>query len=236
MFVVVKGAIAISQRDGLGNVAPITRLGRGEFTGEVAQLSGKPGLVEAYAEEEVEALLVAPEQLRALIIAEADLGERIVRALILRRVALFESGASGPVLIGAPQSPDLLRLQNFLRRNAHPHHVVDALHDGAALFEQYGAAPADVLVICPNSSVMRNPSKRASLLPRILDATGTTSSSTLSSRRSTGLATAVYAASKACTWSFSTAGRSAARRRQRAHRKLPCFPTGTPAGSPAAPS
>ena len=34
-----------------------------------------------------------PEQLRALIIAEADLGERIVRALILRRVGLIEAGA-----------------------------------------------------------------------------------------------------------------------------------------------
>ncbi|MGH8035686.1 MAG: hypothetical protein ACREO9_10710 [Lysobacterales bacterium] len=35
--------------------------------------------------------------MRALIIAEADLGERLVRALILRRVALIEAGASGPV-------------------------------------------------------------------------------------------------------------------------------------------
>ena len=199
MFVVVKGVIAISQRDGLGNVVPITRLGRGDFTGEVAQLSGKPGLVDAYAEEEVEALLVAPEQLRALIIAEADLGERIVRALILRRVALFESGASGPVLIGAPQSPDLLRLQNFLRRNAHPHHVVDALHDGAALFEQYGAAAADVLVICPNSSVLRNPSEDA--LARclgILDATvhDELFDVAIVGAGPAGLATAVYAASE----------------------------------------
>ena len=64
-----------------------------------------------------------PGQLRALIIAEADLGERIVRALILRRVALIEAGASGPVLIGQPQSADVLRLQNFLRRNGQPHHV-----------------------------------------------------------------------------------------------------------------
>ena len=142
MFVVLKGVVAISQRDGLGHVVPVVRLGPGEFSGEIAQLSGRHGLVDGYAEEEVETLLVPPGQLRALIIAEADLGERIVRALILRRVALIESGASGPVLIGQPDSPEVLRLQGFLRRNGQPHHVVDATRedDAAALLEQYGAA------------------------------------------------------------------------------------------------
>src|SRR4030095_14248958 len=117
LFVVLDGALTASMRDGLGRITPLVNARRGDFTGEVAQLSGGPALVDIHADDEVEALLVSPEQLRALIIAEADLGERIIRALILRRVALLESGASGPVLIGQTQSPDLLRLQNFLRRN-----------------------------------------------------------------------------------------------------------------------
>ena len=41
-----------------------------------------------------------PEDLRALLIAEAELGERIMRALILRRVGLIESGGGGPVIVG----------------------------------------------------------------------------------------------------------------------------------------
>jgi thioredoxin reductase (NADPH) len=45
----------------------------------------------------VEALTIPPDQLRALLIAEAELGERIMRALILRRVGLLEKGAGGPV-------------------------------------------------------------------------------------------------------------------------------------------
>jgi thioredoxin reductase (NADPH) len=121
----------LSQRDGLGHVSPITRQGPGQFLAEVSQLSGRHALVDGYAEEDVETLLVPPEQLRALIIAEADLGERIVRALILRRVGLIEAGASGPVLIGEPQSPDVLRLQTFLKRNGYPHQVIDAEHDDA---------------------------------------------------------------------------------------------------------
>jgi len=57
---------------GGGHVVPIVRLGPGEFSGEIAQLSGRHALVDGYAEEEVETLLVPPGQLRALIIAEAD--------------------------------------------------------------------------------------------------------------------------------------------------------------------
>src|SRR5437867_8410126 len=160
MFVVLKGVVAISQRDGLGHVVPIVHQGPGHFLAEVGTLSGRPALVDGHAEEDVETLLVLPGQLRALIIAEADMGERLVRALILRRVALIEAGHSGPVLIGQPRSADVLRLQNFLRRNGHPHHVVDASVDvdAAALMEEYGAAVGEALVVCPDGSVLLNPS------------------------------------------------------------------------------
>jgi thioredoxin reductase (NADPH) len=201
MFVVLKGVMALSQRDGLGHVVPIGSHGPGEFSGEVASLSGSHALVDGHAEEDVETLLVPPSQLRALIIAEADLGERIVRALILRRVALIQSGASGPVLIGRPESPELLRLQNFLSRNAHPHQVVEATHDSdaAALLEQYGAALADVLVVCPDGSVLLSPSEDA--LARCLGMLDSAEHNELFDvaivgAGPAGLATAVYAASE----------------------------------------
>jgi len=154
MFVVLRGTVAITQRDGMGRVEPIAVQGPGQFLADVGQLSGHTALVDGHAQQDVEVLLVAPEQLRALIIAEADLGERIVRALILRRVALIEAGASGPVLIGSLDSADVRRLQNFLRRNGHPYHVVDPAQDpdAAAMLEQYGEA--QVLAVCPNGSVL----------------------------------------------------------------------------------
>ena len=62
----------------------------------------------------VEALVIPPERLRALLIAEAELGERIMRALILRRVGLLESGVGGPVIVGRKDSGDVLRLDGFL--------------------------------------------------------------------------------------------------------------------------
>jgi thioredoxin reductase (NADPH) len=51
----------------------------------VGQLSGKPAFVDGRAVGEVEALLLTPAALRTLVVAEAEIGELIMRALILRR-------------------------------------------------------------------------------------------------------------------------------------------------------
>jgi thioredoxin reductase (NADPH) len=121
MFVLISGHVAITQRDGLGHVTPVVDQGPGQFLAEVGTLSGRPALVDGHAEGDVEALAIEPGDLRRLLVAEAELGERIVRALILRRVGLIETGASGPVLVGSLTSPDVVRLQTFLRRNGQPH-------------------------------------------------------------------------------------------------------------------
>ncbi len=162
MYLILAGSVCITQRDGMGHVVPVVTQGPGQFMAEVGQLSGRPALVDGHALGAVDTLLIPPEQLRALIIAEADLGERITRALILRRVALIETGASGPVLIGEFDAPDLLRLQQFLRRNGQPHHVVNAKEDSdaAALLLQYGAAPCEPLVVCADGAVLLNPSEQ----------------------------------------------------------------------------
>jgi len=201
MFVVIEGLLAVSQRDGLGHVVPIVKFGPGGFLGEVGTLSGRPSLVDARAESRLETLLVSPSQLRALIIAEADLGERVVRALILRRVALIESGSAGPVLIGQPLSADVLRLQSFLRRNGQPHHVVDSSRDAdaAALVEHYGAPADEPLVVCPDGTVLVNPTVEA--LARCIGMVdglehGELFDVAVVGAGPAGLATAVYAASE----------------------------------------
>ena len=105
LFVLTRGRVRVEQRTGLGEHVPIAEQGPGEFVGEIAQLGGAGSFADVEALEEVDALLIPTDRLRALIIGEADLGERIMRALILRRVMLIESESSGPVIIGRPQSP-----------------------------------------------------------------------------------------------------------------------------------
>src|SRR5258707_179058 len=95
MFVILSGHVAITQRDGFGHVTPVIDQGPGQFLAEIGQLSGRVALVDGHAEGDVETLLIPPERLRALLVAEADLGERIMRALILRRVSLIQGRQDG---------------------------------------------------------------------------------------------------------------------------------------------
>src|SRR6266700_6148887 len=129
MFVILSGHVAITQRDGLGHVTPLIDQGPGQFLAEIGQLSGRAALVDGHAEGDVETLLLPPDRLRALLVAEAVLGERIMRAFILRRVSLIQGGAGGPVLIGQPNAGGVIRLQGFLTRNGYPHHLLDLVAD-----------------------------------------------------------------------------------------------------------
>jgi thioredoxin reductase (NADPH) len=202
MFVVLTGHVAITQRDGLGHVTPVIDQGPGQFLAEIGQLSGRVALVDGHAQGEVETLLIPPDQLRALLVAEAELGERIMRALILRRVSLIQGGVGGPVLIGPSSLGDTARLQNFLVRNGQPHHVLDPAtdKDAADLVARYSPSRADLpLVVCPDGTVLRNPSETSLALAvgmitnhaheKLYDVAVVGSGPA-------GLATAVYAASE----------------------------------------
>jgi thioredoxin reductase (NADPH) len=202
MFVVLSGHVTITQRDGLGRVTPIIDQGPGQFLAEIGQLSDRVALVDGHAEGDVETLLIAPERLRALLVAEADLGERIMRALILRRVNLIQDGVGGPVLIGPASLGDMARLQNFLARNGQPHHLVDPAtdKDAADLVARYAASRDDLpLVVCPDGTVLRNPSETD--LAHAMGMIGSHAQNKLYDvavvgSGPAGLATAVYAASE----------------------------------------
>jgi thioredoxin reductase (NADPH) len=201
MFVVLKGHVKIYQRDGIGREVVIAEHGAGHFLAEVGQLSGRPALVNGMAVDAVDALLIPPVKLRALIVAEAELGERIMRALILRRVSLIEKGAGGPILIGNSRDSRLVMLQGFLSRNGHPHSVIDERdEDALRLIEQFAAQKEDMpLVICPDGSVLRHPSMPElatclGLLPDLDDSH--VYDVAIVGAGPAGLATAVYAASE----------------------------------------
>jgi thioredoxin reductase (NADPH) len=202
MFVILSGHVAITQRDGLGHITPVIDQGPSQFLAEIGQLSGRPALVDGHAEGDVETLLIPPERLRALLVAEADLGERIMRALILRRVNLIQGGVGGPVLIGPSDSAGVIRLQGFLTRNGFPHHLLDPErdHDAAELIARYSPSPSDwPLVVAADGTVLRNPGETE--LARALGMIGGPAGDKIYDVAivgcgPAGLATAVYAASE----------------------------------------
>jgi thioredoxin reductase (NADPH) len=202
MMIILAGNVDVTHRGGGGRHEPIVTHGPGSFLGELAQLAGKPALVDAHAREPVKALIIAPDRLRALLIAEAELGERIMRALILRRVNLLEVGAGGPVIVGRPDNADVLRLEGFLRRNGHPRQRLDpdTDPDARALIERFHIDPGQLpIVLCPNGELLRNPEENALArcigMVRPIDPNRVYDVAVVGAGPA-GLATAVYAASE----------------------------------------
>ena len=162
MHVILRGHVRITGRDAHHRDIPVTLHGPGSFTGELGQLTDRRSFVDGTAAGEVETIFLDTARLHQLLIAEATLGEKIMRAFIIRRVGLIETGSGGPVLVDHPGSPGLVRLQNFLTRNGIPHQLLEPRDDecGKAVVEEYAKDPADLpVVICPDGSVLRNPSE-----------------------------------------------------------------------------
>lgn len=201
LIILLSGNVDVTQRDMKGHSTLIVTHGPGSFMGELAQMSGRPSLVDAVAATPVEALVVAPDKLRALFIAEAELGERIMRALILRRVGLLETGA-GPIIVGRAGSSDVLRLQNFLSRNGHPHVDLDPENDPEArcLIERFHVdSSALPIVLCPSGDLLQNPTELK--LARCIGLVGPLDGNrlydvTIVGAGPAGMAAAVYAASE----------------------------------------
>jgi thioredoxin reductase (NADPH) len=202
LMIILAGEVDITRRDQSGRRDPIVTHGPGAFMGELAQLAGRPALVDAHAQGPVEALIIPPDRLRALLIAEAELGERIMRALILRRVGLLETGAGGPVIVGRPENSDVLRLEGFLRRNGHPRRMLnpETDPDAKALIERFHVDPGQLpIVLCPNGELLRNPGEIE--LARCIGLVGPIDPDrvydvAVVGAGPAGLATAVYAASE----------------------------------------
>jgi thioredoxin reductase (NADPH) len=200
LFLILSGKIEIARNEA-GARVPIVTHEHGNFMGELAQLSGRPYLAEAIALTEVEAIAIPPERLRALLIAEADLGERIMRSLILRRVGLIDAGA-GPVIVGQEADADVLRLVNFLRRNGHPYQHLDPDEDSCArtLVERFNVEFEELpIVLCPSGQLLRNPTEDQ--LARCIGLVGPIDAKKLYDvvvigAGPAGLATSLYAASE----------------------------------------
>jgi thioredoxin reductase (NADPH) len=202
MVVVLAGRLSCSRTDALGKRVEVVEYGPGQFAGEVATLSGRPPLADGVAVGELETLVLDAECLRAVIVAEAELGERLMRAFILRRVQLITNKPGGPILIGPAAHAGLFELENFLSRNAYPYTRRDPETDpeAAELVREHWKQPSDwPLVALPDGFVLKNPTlaevgRCLGTLPRI--ERGAVFDVLVVGAGPSGLATAVYAASE----------------------------------------
>lgn len=160
-WLILLGTIALFRHEGLGPEVAITVQGAGQLTGEVSQLAGRTSLAGGRAGPQgCVALPFDAAHLRALLIGSAEIGEIVMRALILRRVGLIEGGGAGSVLIGQHDSPHMVRLKGFLMRNGYPHTQIDSTEtvEGRALIQRLGVQAHELpLMVGPNGTVLRCP-------------------------------------------------------------------------------
>jgi thioredoxin reductase (NADPH) len=158
-FTLLSGRMEIVQATFTGE-RPITKHGPGEFTGELSMISGQRCLVTGRVTEAGQFLEMNAEGLRALIARDAELSEVLMRAFILRRLALITHNLGNVILMGSRHCAGTLRLREFLGRNGHPYTYVDLDTDKTSqeLLDRFAVTLGEIpVVICNGRTVLRNP-------------------------------------------------------------------------------
>jgi thioredoxin reductase (NADPH) len=158
-FVVVSGEMAIVQHED-GRELEVTILRAGQFTGEVNMLAGRPTLVRARMAAAGELLVISPAALRKIVQTDAELSELMMRAFILRRVALIALKSGDTVLVGSSHSAATLRIREFLARNGQPHTYLDVEKEAGVqvMLDRFEVRAGDLpVLICRGQLVLRNP-------------------------------------------------------------------------------
>jgi len=162
-FVVISGELEVV-RLWAGAETLITVFGPGKFTGEVNSLSGRPAILRLRVSQPGEVIELDRQRMLALLQTDAELGEILVRAFILRRVELVAAGMGDVVLVGSTHSAGTLRIKEFLMRNGYPYSYIDLERDPDVqnLLESFHIAAGEIpVVICRGQVVLRNPTNQA---------------------------------------------------------------------------
>jgi thioredoxin reductase (NADPH) len=200
-FVVLEGSIEVVHPYA-GGEHPITVHEPGGFTGEMTVIAGMASFVRGRARTAGRVIEMDRAALRCVVAGDADLGEILMRAFILRRTGLIAQGHGDVVLLGSRHSAGTLRVQAFLTRNNHPYVTIDVETDptAQAVLDEFGVGVGDVpVLVCRGVRVLKNPSNA-----EVAECLGYTTELDAAKQRNVvvigagpaGLAAAVYGASE----------------------------------------
>ena len=159
-FVVLRGELDVVQPHDEGETL-IVRHQAGNFTGETAMLSGRRALASGRFRGDGEVVDIPPSGLRNLVVTDAELSELLMRAFILRRVALINNHFGDAVVVGSRHCARTQGIREFLQRNGHPYTYLDVEQDEGArvLVDRFHIGPQDIpVLICRGTKILRAPS------------------------------------------------------------------------------
>jgi len=158
-YVVLEGEIQIVRPMGDREV-PVTVYHPGQFTGEINMLSARRSLTRARVARDGSVIAVDRDDLRALVQRDPELSEILMRAFILRRVALLAEDNNDLVLLGSRHSGSTAHVREFLSRNGQPFTYQDVETDPSvqALLDRFHIGVNEVpVVMCRDGHVLKNP-------------------------------------------------------------------------------
>ena len=159
-FVLISACMEIVQPDGQSE-RPIAVMLPQMFTGEAGMIGGQRCVALGRVIRPGQVLEISMDKLRCLVTRDAQLGEILLRAFMLRRLMLIARQLGNVVIIGSRHSANTMRLREFLGRNGHPNTYVDLDTDAASqsMLDRLAVNAEDIpIAICNGKAILRNPS------------------------------------------------------------------------------
>jgi thioredoxin reductase (NADPH) len=161
-FIVKAGEIEVIRPSALGDLL-LAIVRADQFTGDISMILGRPALMRLRVGESGEVVELTRYQMHALIQADAEIGEVLMKALISRRIELVARGIGDALLIGSAQSAATFRIKVFLTRNGHPFKYLDVDRDADVrdLLDRFRVDRGELpVLICRGAAVLKNPANQ----------------------------------------------------------------------------
>jgi thioredoxin reductase (NADPH) len=131
---------------------------RGQFSGDIDLLTGRPVIVSAVARGNSRIWHVPGNKLRQLLNRVPSLGEKLIIAFTRRRELLTQSGVIGLRVVGAGKCRDTNTVREFLYKNFVPFTWFDPeTEEGKKVFQSLGSPKKTPVIGCGDGQILVNP-------------------------------------------------------------------------------
>lgn len=200
-YIVLQGSVETFWSDAVTRQEFSIALEPGEFSGELNLLNQRETLIASRALPGSSVLRIPRERLREFLIAEPDISELVIRAIVQRRQLFVQLGSGGLTVLATREDGDADSLARFLSANFYPFRMMtlDQSADARSVAQERDLHDEDLPAVIGSKWLLKRPSLRvlADKLGISEDVReGTTWDVVVVGAGPAGLATAVYAASE----------------------------------------